>query len=215
MKPFVIHEGVAAPLVRINIDTDTIIPSREMRRVSKQGLGKGLFAGWRYLNRDPEKRVINPDFILNKPQYAAASILLTGSNFGCGSSREHAVWALVEKGFRAVIAPSFGAIFYDNAIRNGLLPIRLTKREINTLNEFAAASPETNLILIDVEHTLVRGAAREEFSFTIEPVNKAMLLQGLDAIAMTLKQLSAIEAFQAADKQRRSWAYLDAGSSPL
>jgi len=124
MKPFVTHEGLAAPIMRVNIDTDTIIPSREMRHVSKRGLGEGLFAGWRYLDGDRKKREINPEFILNRPGYTNASILLVGSNFGCGSSREHAVWALLEYGFRAVIAPSFGSIFYHNAMRNGKLLTR-------------------------------------------------------------------------------------------
>ena len=133
MKPFVTHEGLAAPIMRVNIDTDTIIPSREMRHVSKRGLGAGLFAGWRYLNGDRKKREINPEFILNRPGYANASILLVGSNFGCGSSREHAVWALLEYGFRAVVAPSFGSIFYHNAMRNGLLPVRLPESSINAL----------------------------------------------------------------------------------
>ena len=208
MKPFVAHEGVTAPLIRNNIDTDTIIPSREMRHVSKRGLGGGLFAGWRYLNGEREKRRINPDFILNKPQCAGASILLAGSNFGCGSSREHAVWALLEYGFRAVIAPGFGSIFYQNAMRNGLLPVRLPESAIQALRDSAGAAPAPGRLTIDLQNTTVSNAAGLRFRFDVEPTYKEMLLRGLDAIDMTLKHQGAIEEFQAADKQRRSWAYL-------
>ena len=205
MKPFVTHEGVTAPLIRNNIDTDTIIPSREMRHVSKRGLGEGLFAGWRYLNGERKK---NPDFILNKPQYADASILLAGSNFGCGSSREHAVWALLEYGFRAVIAPGFGSIFYQNAMRNGLLPVRLPEPAIQALRDSADAAPAPGRVTIDLQNTTVSDAAGLRFRFDVEPTYKEMLLRGLDAIDMTLKHLDSIEEFQAADRQRRSWAYL-------
>lgn len=213
MKPFTSHRGVAAPLIRINIDTDSIIPSREMRRVSKHDLADGLFAGWRYLGTPGGKRENNPDFILNKPQFAGASILLTGNNFGCGSSREHAAWALVEYGFRAVIAPGYGSIFYENAVRNGLLPVKLPEPAIDALNEYVSASPETNRILIDLKNTMVRAGSGNEFTFTIEPANREMLLQGLDTIAMTQKHLGLIEKFRAADRRRRGWAYLDTGAA--
>ncbi len=214
MKPFVIHEGTAVPLIRINIDTDAIIPSREMRHVSKRGLGEGLFAGWRYLDGKREKREINREFILNRPQYAGASILLAGSNFGCGSSREHAVWALLEYGFRAVIAPSFGSIFYHNATRNGLLPVRLPEASVNALCVDPGASAPSR-ITIDLQNTTVSSATGQSFRFDIEPIYREMLLQGLDAIEMTLKQQELIEEFQATDRQRRGWAYLDTGSSPV
>ncbi len=207
MKPFVTHEGLAAPIMRVNIDTDTIIPSREMRHVSKRGLGEGLFAGWRYLNGDRKKREINPEFILNRPGYTNASILLAGSNFGCGSSREHAVWALLEYGFRAVIAPSFGSIFYHNAMRNGLLPVRLPEPSINALG-IDADAPDPGRIIIDLQNTTVSSDTGRRFRFNIEPIYKEMLLQGLDAIEMTLKHKELIEKFQAADRQRRGWAYL-------
>lgn len=205
MKPFVTHEGTAAPLIRTNIDTDTIIPSREMRHVSKRGLGEGLFAGWRYLNGERKK---NPDFILNKPQYANASILLAGSNFGCGSSREHAVWALLEYGFRAVIAPGFGSIFYQNAMRNGLLPVRLPEPAIQALRDSADAAPAPGHITIDLQNTTVSDAAGLRFRFDVEPTYKEMLLRGLDAIDMTLKHQDMIDEFQSGDRQQRSWAYL-------
>ena len=207
MKPFVIHEGIAAPLIRSNIDTDTIIPSREMRHVSKRGLGDGLFAGWRYLDGDRESRSINPDFILNKPQYAEASILLAGRNFGCGSSREHAVWALLEYGFRAVIAPDFGLIFYHNAMRNGLLPVRLPESSIDAYG-IDAGAPDPARITIDLQNTTVSSDTGPQIRFNIEPIYKEMLLQGLDAIEMTLKHQELIGEFQTADRQRRGWAYL-------
>ena len=129
MKPFTLHTGIAAPLLRDNVDTDQIIPSREMKSVTKTGLGKGLFAGQRYLPNG----LPNPDFVLNQADYKAATILLSGKNFGCGSSREHAVWALKEYGFRAVIAESFGEIFYNNCIRNGILCVQMSKAKIVNL----------------------------------------------------------------------------------
>lgn len=210
MKTFITHEGVAAPLIHSNIDTDTIIPSREMRHVSKQGLGEGLFAGWRYLKGDQETRSINPDFVLNKPQYAGASILLAGGNFGCGSSREHAVWALLEYGFRAVIAPDFGTIFYHNAMRNGLLPIRLPESAIMKLSSpgLSGAAASSGPIAIDLQNSTVTGSAGLSYRFDIEPVYRNMLLQGMDAIDMTLQHQDMIDEFQSRDRQTRNWAYL-------
>jgi len=208
MKAFTDYSGIAAPLLRINIDTDTIIPSTEMKRVSKHGLSEGLFAGWRYLYDNNEKQGNNSDFILNKPDYVGASILLTGSNFGCGSSREHAVWALTEYGFRVIIAPSFGSIFYNNAVRNGLLPVELPEENITELAEYCMESPAANHININLANTKVSSNAGDEFHFDIEPVHKEMLLQGLDSIDMTLKHINDIEKFQSRDKQQRSWAYL-------
>lgn len=208
MKPFVAHSGVALPLLRVNIDTDAIIPSREMGRVSKRGLSKGLFANWRYRYERGEKQGDNPDFILNQPDYAAASILLAGDNFGCGSSREHAVWALAEYGFRAVIAPSFGSIFYNNAARNGMLPIRLPAPAIAALADYASAAPAANHIAINLKDGTVRGPAGAAFHFDIEPTHREMLLGGLDAIDMTLKHRDKIEAFQRQDQAARPWAYL-------
>ena len=140
MQPFAAHCGVAAPLLRSNVDTDAIIPSREMGRVSKRGLSIGLFANWRYA--DPRARIPNPEFVLNQPAYAGASILLGGDNFGCGSSREHAVWALAEFGIRAILAPSFGAIFQKNCIANGLLPARLSR--CTTLSPRGSGTPSSS-----------------------------------------------------------------------
>ena len=139
MMPFTQHCGVALPLLRDNIDTDAIIPSREMRTVSRSGLAVGLFAPWRYL--DAEARTPNPEFALNQSEYSGASILLVGDNFGCGSSREHAVWALMESGFRAVIAPSFATIFRNNALRNGLLTVALAQRDLDELVAWVSVDP--------------------------------------------------------------------------
>ena len=130
MKSFVTHRGIAAPLLKINIDTDAIMPSREMKTVSKTGLGKSLFASWRFINRGTDEEKLNPEFVLNQEEYSQASILLTGRNMGCGSSREFAVWSLVDFGIRAIIAPSFGSIFFTNCIRTGLLPIVLDEQAI-------------------------------------------------------------------------------------
>ena len=208
MKPFITYEGGVAPLIRNNIDTDTIIPSREMRQVSKRGLGEGLFAGWRYLDGARETRAPNPDFILNKPQYANASILLAGSNFGCGSSREHAVWALMEYGFRVVIAPDFGSIFYHNALRNGLLPVRLPEAAIRTLSESAGAASAGGRVTIDLQNCTVSTGGAAQFSFVIERIYREMLLQGMDSIDLTLQRQQQIDAFQSGDRKTRSWAYL-------
>ncbi|GLQ19601.1 3-isopropylmalate dehydratase small subunit [Algimonas porphyrae] len=187
--PFITHDGIAAPLRRDNIDTDQIIPSREMKSVSKTGLAKGLFAGQRYL----DGRTPNPDFVLNQPDFAEATILLGGSNFGCGSSREHAVWALKEYGIRAVIAPSFGEIFWGNMIGNGLLPIMLEEPVIDQL---------PHRIHIDLPAQTVSG-----HPFAIDAAAKRRLVEGLDAIAQTLQHQPAIEAFLTRDRKDRPWVY--------
>lgn len=204
MDKFTVHQGVAAPLLRINIDTDAIIPSREMKRVSKTGLGEGLFAGWRYLQvggREP-----NPDFVLNQPEYTGASILLAGVNFGCGSSREHAVWALHEYGFRAIVAPSFGAIFYNNCIRNGLLPVELPEDVVLAL---ADATRGGRPLRVDLERCEVEAPDGARHRFQIQPALREMLLEGLDPVALTLKLQDRIAAFQASDRLARPWVYLD------
>lgn len=187
--PFNIHIGVAAPFIRDNVDTDQIIPSREMKSVYKTGLKDGLFAGQRYL----QDRVPNPDFILNQQGYEASSILLSGQNFGCGSSREHAVWALKEYGFRAVIAESFGEIFYNNCVRNGILPIQFSAENIAKLEKS---------VTIDLKRQSVNG-----IPFEIPEGDKAMLFEGLDPIAMTLQKQAEIDAFIVQDKIKRPWAY--------
>ena len=205
MEPFIRHEGVAAPLVRINIDTDAIIPSREMKRVSKEGLGEGMFANWRYAN--VATREENPDFVLNQGPFRRASILLGGVNFGCGSSREHAVWALGDFGIRAVLAPSFGSIFYGNCVRNGILPVRLPEETIAALASTLETEPGRTLT-IDLPAQTVSDGRGGEWHFDIEVADKEMLLEGLDQIAVTLKHDAAIQAFTARDREARPWIYL-------
>lgn len=205
MDKFEIHEGVAAPLLRSNVDTDAIIPSREMKQVSKQGLGDGLFAGWRYL--DERARTPDPAFVLNQPAAAGASILLAGPNFGCGSSREHAVWALREFGFRAIVAPSFGVIFQNNCVRNGLLPLTLDQALIERLAQQAGDGPFT----IDLTRCVLCTPAGTEHAFEIDALQREMLLEGLDPVALTLRLDDRIRDFQARDRLERPWIYL----SPL
>lgn len=209
LEPFTQHQGVAAPLLRINVDTDAIIPSREMKTVSKSGLAEGLFAGWRYINKDGTtgSREPNPDFVLNQPGYGATSILLSGANFGCGSSREHAVWALKEYGIRAIIAPSFGTIFYGNCVRNGLLPIELADDTVKAIAAEVEADPAGRPLAIDLEACTVRTASGKSWSFTIDANVREMLLQGLDHIDLTLKHASAIATFRAEDQSARPWLY--------
>ena len=205
MEKFTRLTAIAAPLLRINVDTDAIIPSREMKKVAKTGLAEGLFAGWRY--REPGSRVEDPEFILNRAPYRQAKILLSGANFGCGSSREHAVWALHEWGIRAVIAPSFGAIFQGNCVRNGILPVALEQGIVERLAAWVEAAPAKNLLTVDLERCTVT-AADAVHSFSIAPADREMLLEGLDAIALTMKRDDEILAFQARDRLRRPWIYL-------
>ena len=204
MDEFVRHEGIAAPLLRANIDTDAIIPSREMKRVSKHGLGEGLFAGWRYLSQ--ERREPNPDFVLNQPDYRGASILLGGANFGCGSSREHAVWALREYGIRAIVAPGFGTIFAGNCVRNGLLPLVLPGEVIAAIAAWVSAAPGQNRVLIDLQAQQLE-AVGQTYSFEIDTGDRRMLLQGLDAIALTQTRGEIIERFHRRRQKLRPWLY--------
>jgi len=206
MRKFDVLTAVAAPLIRANVDTDAIIPSREMKRVSKRGLADGLFAGWRYTaigGRDPD-----PAFVLNQPAYAGAQILLSGENFGCGSSREHAVWALLEYGIRAVIAPSFAPIFHGNCVRNGVLPVRLGAPGVARLADAVAPDPQRRRLTVDLVRQHVTGPDGLGFEFEVEPGEREMLLEGLDAIDLTLKHRDAIEAFRSRDREQRPWIYL-------
>ena len=204
-QPFTVHRGIAVPLRTRNIDTDTIIPSREIQRVSKQGLGDGLFAGWRY--QAPGSREPDPEFILNRDGYQDASILLAGANFGCGSSREHAVWALGEFGIRAVLAPSFGSIFRNNCTLNGILAVVMEDATIRSLADWVQTDPRHNRLAIDLRNQIIEWKAGETLVFEIEPTKRRLLLQGLDGIAVTLQQASAIEEFEASDRTVRPWVY--------
>lgn len=201
MQKFTRLTGIAAPLFRANVDTDAIIPSREMKKVSKEGLGEGMFADWRY--SDVANRVENPDFILNWPCFRKAPILLAGPNFGCGSSREHAVWALQDYGIRCIIAPSFGAIFQGNCVRNGILPLVLPEPSVAALAQ--AGTPQ--LLTVDLAAQSVRVPDGTELPFTIAPADKEMLLEGLDAIGVTLKRLPAIRDFEGSYRARNPWLF--------
>lgn len=205
MEPFTRLTAVAAPLLRDNIDTDAIIPSREMRSVSKTGLADGLFAGWRYVGigtRDPD-----PGFVLNQPAYADTRIILGGANFGCGSSREHAAWALAEYGIRAIVAPSFNPIFQGNCIRNGIVPVTLDAPTIAALAADIAPDPQARRMTIDLPAQALIAADGATHRFPIADEAKEMLLNGLDAIDLTLKRRAKIEAFVAADRISRAWVY--------
>lgn len=189
MTPFTIHTGTAAPLIRDNIDTDQIIPSREMKSVSKTGLSDGLFAGQRYI----KGRTENPDFILNQEAYRKATILLSGKNFGCGSSREHAVWALREYGFRVIIAESFGEIFYNNCVCNGILCAQMAAEFIASRND---------IVKINLPEQTV-----DDVPFHIPQGDKKMLAEGLDGIGLTLQHEAEINQFFQRDKSERPWVY--------
>lgn len=207
MQRFERLTAVAAPLLRANVDTDAIIPSREMRSVAKNGLAEGLFAGWRYTSiggREP-----NPQFVLNQPAYAGTQMLLSGENFGCGSSREHAVWALLEYGIRAVVAESFSPIFFSNCIRNGILPVRLPANAIASIAAAVASDPQARRVTVDLVERFVASPDGSTYEFTLEPEAREMLLEGLDAIDLTLKSRDEIAAFEARDRLRRPWIYLD------
>lgn len=208
MTPFTQHTGITAPLVRDNINTDTIIPSREMRSVSRSGLSEGLFAPWRY--NDPSARTLNSTFVLNEAGFSGASILLTGANFGCGSSREHAVWALLESGFRVIIATSFATIFRNNALRNGLLTIELNSERIAQLAQWVSKDPQAHTLSVDLEACTIRhDPLGDTETFSVDPSARDMLLQGLDEIGLTEQSLDEITAFEKRDQQRRPWVYLD------
>ena len=201
-EPFTILTSLPMPLIRDNIDTDQIIPSREMKSTGKTGLSDGLFAGWRYREiggRDP-----NPDFVINDPAYTESRIILGGVNFGSGSSREHAVWALAEYGFRAIIAPSFAPIFAGNCVRNGILPAVLDATAIATIEQ--SSTPVT----IDLKDQTISMASGQCWPFAIEAEAKSMLLEGLDAIDLSLKMGDDIAAWQQADRLARPWIYLGA-----
>ncbi len=200
-QPFSQITSLALPLLRDNVDTDQIIPSREMKSTGKTGLASGLFAGWRYIGtsgRDPD-----PAFILNDPRHAQSRVILTGRNFGCGSSREHAVWALAEYGVRAILAESFAPIFAGNCVRNGIVPIVLEPDAIAAI----AASDAPVSIRLDEQD--VTGADGSRWTFEIDAEAKAMLRDGLDAIDFTLRQAGDIAAWQDRDRAARPWIYLE------
>lgn len=210
MNKFIVHKGIVAPLDRANVDTDAIIPKQFLKSIQRTGFGANLFDEWRYLDhgepgRDNSQRPVNPDFVLNQARYQGASILLTRKNFGCGSSREHAPWALQQFGFRAIIAPSFADIFYNNCFKNGLLAIVLPETAIDELMN------ETNAFVgyqlqIDLEKQLVSTANESgQFHFEIDAHRKHCLLNGLDDIALTLRSADKIREFEARHLADQPW----------
>ena len=209
MQKFTLLQGLVAPMDRENVDTDAIIPKQFLKSIKKTGFGVNLFDEWRYLDhgepgQDPASRKPNPDFVLNQPRYKGASILIARKNFGCGSSREHAPWALDQFGFRAVIAPSFADIFFNNCFKNGLLPIVLPEATVAQLFDEVAAFPGYQLT-IDLERQVVLRPQGEEIPFEVQAFRKYCLLNGFDDIGLTLRQSDKIKAFEAQRLATKPW----------
>lgn len=208
MSAFITHSGVAAAILQDNVDTDQIIPSREMKTVSKLGLGKGLFAGWRYDYDGGEKTGLRDDFVLNQPAYAGTSILLAGKNFGCGSSREHAVWALRDFGIRVVIAESFGRIFRNNCARNRVLAVQLPAEQIADLVAAVTPDPQQRRLVVNLEEQVIQLPDGGSVGFSVAEFDRIMLLEGLDYIDFTLQFADDIDSFRQQDRLSRPWAQL-------
>ena len=209
MNPFRIHTGLVAPIDRENVDTDAIIPKQFLKSIKKSGFGPNLFDEWRYLDpgepgQDPASRKPNPDFVLNQPRYKGASVLLARKNFGCGSSREHAPWALDQFGFRALIAPSYADIFFNNCFKNGLLPITLPEHEVARLFDEVAAFVGYSLT-IDLERQVVIKPDGATLEFDVQPFRKYCLLGGFDDIGLTLRHAEKIRAFEAERLLSKPW----------
>lgn len=209
MQKFTVHKGLVAPMDRENVDTDAIIPKQFLKSIRKTGFGVNLFDEWRYLDpgypgQDPSTRKPNPDFVLNLERYQGASILLARKNFGCGSSREHAPWALDQYGFRCILAPSFADIFFNNSFKNGLLPITLAESVIDQLFHEVAAFPGYKLT-IDLEAQLIVKDQGESIPFTVEPFRRYCLLNGFDDIGLTLRHSDKIRAFEAERLSQKPW----------
>jgi 3-isopropylmalate/(R)-2-methylmalate dehydratase small subunit len=212
MEPFHILTGLVVPLDRANVDTDAIIPKQFLKSIKRSGFGPNLFDAWRYLDRgepgmDNAKRPLNPNFVLNEARYRGAQILLGRRNFGCGSSREHAPWALQDYGFRAVIAPSYADIFYNNCYKNGLLPIVLTVHEVDRLFHETVAFPGFRLTIDLEQQTVATSNGSVVFGFEVEPFRKHCLLNGLDDIGLTLQHADAIRLFEAKHKTEQPWLF--------
>ena len=203
------HKGLATPMDRENVDTDAIIPKQFLKSIKKTGFGVNLFDEWRYLDagypgQDPTTRKPNPDFVLNQPRYAGASILVTRKNFGCGSSREHAPWALDQYGFRAILAPSYADIFFNNSFKNGMLPIVLSEAQISQLFDEMYAFPGYSLT-VDLERQVIVKPSGEEIAFEVNAFRKYCLLNGFDDIGLTLRQADKIKAFEAERLAAKPW----------
>ncbi len=211
MQAFTVLEGLVAPLDRSNVDTDAIIPKQFLKSIKRTGFGPNLFDEWRYLDygepgKDCSDRPLNPAFVLNQDRYRGAQVLLTRENFGCGSSREHAVWALLDAGFRAVIAPSFADIFASNCSKNGILPVVLPTGQVDQLFDEVAATPGYRL-RIDLEQQTVTTPVGETFAFEVDAFRKKCLLEGLDEISLTMQHADEIRAFEARRKQEEPWIF--------
>jgi len=209
MQAFTLHKGLVAPMDRENVDTDAIIPKQFLKSIARTGFGPNLFDEWRYLDhgepgQDPTTRKPNPDFVLNQPRYAGASILLARKNFGCGSSREHAPWALDQYGFRAIIAPSFADIFFNNSFKNGLLPIVLPDATVDALFNEALAFPGF-MLTVDLARQVIVRPQDEEIPFEVQAFRKYCLLNGFDDIGLTLRQAEKIRAFEAQRLATKPW----------
>jgi len=211
MEKYSVEKGIVAPLDRANVDTDQIIPKQFLKSIKRTGFGPNLFDEWRYLDegypgQDNSARPVNEDFVLNQSRYQGATVLLARRNFGCGSSREHAPWALEDFGFRTIIAPSFADIFFNNCFKNGMLPIVLEEAVIDELFRDVAQQPGYQLT-IDLEKQLVIRPAGETIAFEIDEFRKHCLLNGLDDIGLTLQHAEDIRAYEAARKQREPWVF--------
>jgi 3-isopropylmalate/(R)-2-methylmalate dehydratase small subunit len=211
MEKFVRREGLVAPMDRANVDTDSIIPKQYLKSIKRTGFGPNLFDEWRYLDHgepgmDHSKRRPNPEFVLNQPRYRGATVLLARENFGCGSSREHAPWALLQYGFQVLIAPSYADIFYNNSLKNGLLLIRLDAKIVDRLFRETLAA-EGYRLAVDLESQTVTTPGGERFKFDIDPFNKQSILNGLDEIGLTLKHADKIKAFEARHRERQPWLF--------
>ncbi len=217
MQAYNMQTGIVCPLDRANVDTDQIIPKQFLKSIKRTGFGVNLFDDWRYLDEgvpslsgglDNSKRPINPDFVLNLPRYQGATILLARRNFGCGSSREHAPWALSEYGFRTIIAPSFADIFYNNCFKNGMLPIVLDEAIVDKLMEATFAN-EGYELTADLERQVVITPSGEEYTFEVDAFRKHCLLNGLDEIGLTLQQSDSIKDYEHKMRQKTPWIFND------
>ncbi len=211
MQKFETLTGLVVPLDRVNVDTDAIIPKQYLKSIQRTGFGPSLFDDWRYLDpgepgMDHRQRRINTDFVLNQPRYAGASILLARDNFGCGSSREHAPWALLDYGIRSIIAPSYADIFYNNSFKNGLLPIVLPRATLDTLFTQTAEHAGYRLT-VDLAAQTVTTPSGEHYAFEIDAFRKHCLLQGLDDIGLTLQQVDAIRAYEERRRKEAPWLF--------
>jgi 3-isopropylmalate/(R)-2-methylmalate dehydratase small subunit len=211
MQKFTLLNGLVAPLDRANVDTDAIIPKQFLKSIKRSGFGPNLFDEWRYLDhgepgKDNSKRPLNPDFVLNQPRYKGAQILLARENFGCGSSREHAPWALEDYGFRAIIAPSYADIFFNNCFKNGLLPIRLDAETVDELFKAVAANDGYKLT-IDLERQTISAPDGKEYTFEVEAFRKHCLLNGLDDIGLTLQHVDEIKSYETKHRSAQPWLY--------